>query len=581
MPSTSEERDISVFSYDYFDTCPFFLTKREVEKMMWMKRFTCLALMLPIIILSSNLFAAECTINAHFMDRGETKVFIICGKNITRNYALKGLSDANITIEYEQYLEMCDIGKEDPGIYLILRAEDDATTASVSIFNADTKEPVCEGLSIVVSDRIHIQEATLEDLPDPNLSFKILTIKGVKSHDLSQACVEGLSFPKGKWPSLSLLTKGEIEAIPPASRSGYTFGKPLVCKKSSVQALVNVQGQQRYPAKIVISKVRLKGGEEKEGVAYVMLPLPAWVSAMRDEDAKYVNVNGFRTRYFEKGKGDAVLLVHGGQAGDTSSGAQKWKQNFNDLSKYFHVYAVDRLGQGYTDNPKTDEDYEEYYTKVVDHIYGFIQAVGIKKVHLVGQSQGGWPITRLALDHPEIVKSVVCMDCGMVPPSPSSWTLPFFMYIMFYVDPPEGATQESILRRMELWSYSMNNITDESVQKAFTISRLPKRIEARKQMIKHNMSPAHPSFQALRKKALDEIKEGKLKVPTLILWGNNDPAMYCEGGIELFKWVSSGNPESQLHIFNNCGHSPYIEYPEQFNRLIKSFCGAYASPPIE
>jgi 2-hydroxy-6-oxo-6-(2'-carboxyphenyl)-hexa-2,4-dienoate hydrolase len=302
---------------------------------------------------------------------------------------------------------------------------------------------------------------------------------------------------------------------------------------------------------------------------------------MKDEDAKYVDVNGIRTRYFEKGKGDALLLIHGGQAGDTSRGAQNWQQNFDYLSKYFHVYAIDRLGQGYTDNPKTNKDYEEYYTQVVDHVYGFMQAVGIKKVHLAGQSQGGWPITRIALDHPEMVKSLVCMDCGMVPPGPSNFTLPFFMYIMFYVDPPEGPTPESIRRGMELWSYSMNNITDEKAKKALTISRLPKRSEAREQMIKHNMSPAHPSFQILRKEALDEIKEGKLKVPTLVLWGYNDPAMYYQGGIELFKLVSSGNPESQLHMFNNCGHSPYIEYPELFNRLIIDFCGAYSSPSIE
>jgi 2-hydroxy-6-oxo-6-(2'-carboxyphenyl)-hexa-2,4-dienoate hydrolase len=460
----------------------------------------------------------------------------------------------------------------------MLKARDDATTASLRVVSGETQELVCGDITIEVPDRVHIQEASLENLADPDLPFKILTIKGDKSHDLSNTGEAGFSFPEGKWPSLSLLTTEAFEAIAPALRSGYSFDKPFVCKKSSVQALVKIEGQQRYPAKIVIRKLKLEGGEEKEGVAYIELPPPAWTSAMRDEDAKYIEVNGIRTRYFEKGKGDALLLVHGGQAGDTSSGAQKWKQNFDDLSTYFHVYAVDRLGQGYTDNPKTDKDYEEYYTNVVNHVYGFIQAVGIKRVHLVGQSQGGWPVTRLALDHPEMVKSLVCMDCGMVPPSPSSWTLPFFMYIMFFVDPPEGATPESIRRGMELWSYSMNNITDESVQRALTVSRLPKRIEARKQMIKYSMSPAHPSFKTLREKALEEIKEGKLEVPTLILWGYNDPAMYYEGGIELFKWVSSGNPESRLHMLNNCGHSPYIEYPEQFNRLIKSFCGAYVHP---
>jgi len=45
--------------------------------------------------------------------------------------------------------------------------------------------------------------------------------------------------------------------------------------------------------------------------------------------------------------------------------------------------------------------------------------------------------------------------------------------------------------------------------------------------------------------------------------------------------MSTSNPKSQLHLFNNCGHSPYIEYPEEFNRLIKDFCGRYATVQIE
>ena len=541
--------------------------------------FTCVTFMLSIIFFSSNLFATECTINANFMDRGETKVFIICGKNIPRNYTIKGLSEANITIEYAQYLEMCAIGTDTPGIYLVLRAEDDAETASVSILNADTKEPVCGSLSIVVPDRVHIQEAFLEDLTDPSLPFKVLKIKASQSHDLSEACAEELTFTEGKWPTLSLLSKEEKEEISSASGSGYAGDKSFVCKKSFIQALVKIQGQQRYPAKIIISKVRLEGGEEKEGVAHVMLPPPVWSSAMRDKDAKYLEVNGIRTRYFEKGKGDALLLVHEGQAGSTGN-AQTWEQNFDYLAQYFHVYAVDRLGQGYTDNPKTDKEYEEYYKRVVDHVYGFIKAIDIEKVHLIGHSQGGWPVTRLALDHPEMVKSLVIVDSGMAPSDPQDWKMTFYMYISFYVDPPEGPTPESIRRGIELWSYALNNITDEKVQRLYRLMHLPKMVEARTQMRKHNMNPAHPSFQALKNKALEEIKERKLKVPTLVVWGYNDPSLTPKVGIKLFKCVSSSVSESQLHMFNNCGHHPYIEQPEQFNRLIKNFCGAYAFPPI-
>jgi 2-hydroxy-6-oxo-6-(2'-carboxyphenyl)-hexa-2,4-dienoate hydrolase len=539
-----------------------------------------LALILPLLFFAPAIVSADCTIDSDFIDRGETKAFVICGKDISSNYLLKGLSEANITVQYEQHLKMCAIGKAVPGLYLILKAGQNATTASLKILDAETKEPVCEGFTINVSEREHIAQATLQKPDGTGLPFSILEITGGETHDLRGACAEGLAFPEGKWPSLTLLSQREVEAIPSDVKARFAIDRSLTCNKTSIRTLVKVQGQQRYPAKIIVSNVKLESGEEKEGVAYVRLPPPEWQSSMKDEDAKYIDVNGIRTRYFDKGKGDGLLLIHGGQAGATSN-AQVWQQNFDYLSKYFHVYAIDRLGQGYTDNPKTDKDYEEYYQRVVEHVYGFIKAVGIKKVHLVGQSQGGWPVTRIALDHPEIVKSVVNMDSGIAPEDPLARSMPFMMYIMFYVNPPEGATPESLHRSSEMWSYSMNNITDKKVQGSYRIMRLPKIIEARKQMIKYNMSPAHPSFKALRKQAHEEIKAGKLKVPSLVIWGYNDPSMHYQVGLELYKYMSAGTFDSQLHVFNNCGHSPYIEYPELFNRLIVNFCGQYASTPLK
>jgi 2-hydroxy-6-oxo-6-(2'-carboxyphenyl)-hexa-2,4-dienoate hydrolase len=536
-----------------------------------------LGFVLSILLFPPYLLGAQCTIDSDFIDRGERKVFIVCGKAIPANYTLKGPSEANMIVDYEQHLEMCGIGRDEPGIYLVLKAKGDAKTVSLAVLNADTGESVCNALTVTVPDRVHVAKATLNDLADSKLPAKILTIKGDSSQDLSGACKQGLSFPKGKWPALSLLSAREVQDIPSQSRP---INKPLACTESSVKALVNVYGQQRYPAKVVISQVASKG-QTKEGVAHVTLPRPAWASSMKDEDAKYIDVNGIRTRYFDKGTGEALLLVHGGQAGDGSTAAQKWQQNFDYLSNYFHVYAIDRVGQGYTDNLKSDEDYENYYTIVVNHVYGFMKAVGIEKVHLVGQSQGGWPVTRLALDHPDMVKSVVCQDCGMAPTDPLGRSMPFMMYIMYYVNPREGATHESVKRGTEMWSYTMNNVTDQAAQRSLKISALPKMVEARNQMIKHSMSPAHPSFIALKQKALDEIKEGKLKAPMLVLWGYNDPSMHIDIGIELFKLVSSGSPHAQLYVVNDCGHSPYIEHPELFNRIIVGFSGAYASPPIQ
>ncbi len=81
--------------------------------------------------------------------------------------------------------------------------------------------------------------------------------------------------------------------------------------------------------------------------------------ALSDHGEKWIDVDGISTRYVEAGAGRTVVLIHGGQAGDATGGAsaEDFGTNFAALAENFHVIAVDRLGQGQTDNPNSDDDW--------------------------------------------------------------------------------------------------------------------------------------------------------------------------------------------------------------------------------
>ena len=119
----------------------------------------CLVLILTSIVFSSHLFAQECTIDASTLDRGEKKEFIICGE-IPEKYMLIGLSEAGINLEYHQYLTTCAVGSKKPGIFFVLSAGKNATTASLTILTSATQEPVCEGLTLEVPERVLIPDAS-------------------------------------------------------------------------------------------------------------------------------------------------------------------------------------------------------------------------------------------------------------------------------------------------------------------------------------------------------------------------------------------------------------------------------------
>jgi pimeloyl-ACP methyl ester carboxylesterase len=133
--------------------------------------------------------------------------------------------------------------------------------------------------------------------------------------------------------------------------------------------------------------------------------------------SKFVDVDGIRTSYFEGGSGEALVLVHGGGFGSTSF-ANNWRPIFDHLASHFHVYALDKLGQGYTDNPRNDTDYS--MEAVIRHVYRFLETLGIEKVHLVGQSRGGLPVARIAADHPELVENLVIFNSRTLAPDDPS-----------------------------------------------------------------------------------------------------------------------------------------------------------------
>ena len=104
--------------------------------------------------------------------------------------------------------------------------------------------------------------------------------------------------------------------------------------------------------------------------------------------ATFVDVNGVRTRYYDYGRGEPIVLAHGGTVlGGALGTANSWSRNIPGLATTFRVLALDRLGQGMTANPTDDNDFG--MEGDVEHLYQFIRTLKLERVHLVGHSSSG------------------------------------------------------------------------------------------------------------------------------------------------------------------------------------------------
>ena len=291
------------------------------------------------------------------------------------------------------------------------------------------------------------------------------------------------------------------------------------------------------------------------------------VVAPRMPKARWIDVNGVRTCYFDAGQGDPIVFVYGGNFGgmDSASSAPVWNLNFGPLSSGFRVIAFDKLGQGYSDNPLRDEDYT--MAAVVDHAAAFIKALNLPPAHVVGHSRGGFACTSLALRYPELVRSLTIVNSGTLMPT-------FNMNEAVLTPCPfPSYTREAARFVYEGYSYAKHKVTDEWIDTVMAVLALEKSRESARKMVDEKLKSRIflPQLALHKRETLNLIREGVLRRPVQIFWGYNDPTSRVDGGLELFKLIGQHNRRTFLHVINEAGHFVYREQPEQFNASLARF----------
>lgn len=135
--------------------------------------------------------------------------------------------------------------------------------------------------------------------------------------------------------------------------------------------------------------------------------------------SRYIDAGGIRTHYLEAGAGPTLLLLHGGGAGADARG--NWEACIPRLARRHRVLAMDMVGFGRSAKPPPG-DYVYDQPGRNRHLVAFIEAMGLDRVMLVGNSMGGATAIGATLALPERVDRLVLMGSAGLPiperPSP-------------------------------------------------------------------------------------------------------------------------------------------------------------------
>ena len=304
------------------------------------------------------------------------------------------------------------------------------------------------------------------------------------------------------------------------------------------------------------------------------------VDSLDERKIHYIDVGGVRTRYFEDGAGDPLVLLSGGEFGSLYS-LDAWSLNLAELAKSFHVFALDKLGQGHTDNPVSDDEYT--FDSVVKHVSTFVETQGLTRFHLVGHSRGGLVASWLAQTEPSAVCSLVIVDSGSVAdhdPETSDLDVYAELGLLKGWDPDVTPTLETVGIEPKGQAYYQESVTDDFLRRLLNIAELPKTNVAQRRMAALSEDVWYPSVNRRRAKNLDGIRRQGFRVPTLIVWGMNDKTAPVERGRALFDEVSVHTAECEWHVLNGAGHCSFRDQPVAFNRVVAGFCGQHRCEPV-
>jgi len=243
-------------------------------------------------------------------------------------------------------------------------------------------------------------------------------------------------------------------------------------------------------------------------------------------------------QFVEEGEGQTLLLLHGlfGAMSNFAGIISHFRHTHKVVVPMLPLFELDLLHT-------TVGGLEKFLTKFIDHR-------GYKDIHLLGNSLGGHVALVHVLKSSANIKSLILTGSSGLFENGMGDTY------------PKRGDYEYIRKKTEMTFYDPNTASKELVDEVYQIvnerMKTLKVISLARSAIKNNLG--------------DELKQ--IKLPTLLIWGNNDSITPPFVGREFNKLI----PNSELHFIDHCGHAPMMEVPDEFNVILAKFLQKFKDP---
>jgi len=282
--------------------------------------------------------------------------------------------------------------------------------------------------------------------------------------------------------------------------------------------------------------------------------IPPWFDGLLRQPVHTVTVNGARIAYLDAGGGPPVILIHG-----FGGSMWQWEYQQSALAPYYRVITPDLPGSGLSDKPEIAYTPDE----MVASLRGFMDALGIQKAVLVGNSMGAGLAIGMALAHPDRVDRLVLIG-GLPKGVREKLASPLFKRAI-------DTSAPVWLIRFGNWLFGRWVTGDVLKEIVHDHSRLTQSVIDRSVQNRKRPGLIRAVMATTRSLPLWEqgfaLRIGEISHPTLVIWGAEDKVFPPEVGHEIQRTIKGAS----FALVPKAGHIPQWEQPEIVNSLLITF----------
>jgi pimeloyl-ACP methyl ester carboxylesterase len=261
-------------------------------------------------------------------------------------------------------------------------------------------------------------------------------------------------------------------------------------------------------------------------------------------------------RYYDTGDGPPLLFLHGSGPGVT--GWRNFRGILPTFAAGFRCLILEFPGFGVSDDFGGHPMLTAQAAVVL-----FLDALGVNRVDIVGNSMGGGVGINFAINNPDRIGRLVTIGgigTNIFSPGPSEG-------IRLLQEFTEEPTRRRLVDWLNSMVYDQLLVTDELIEERWQLATDPETLAAARRMYG---KAAFAQMMAAMRNAdvpMPWAQMHKVQAPTLLTWGRDDRVSPLDMALIPMRTI----PNAELHVFPNCGHWAMIEAKDAFESTVLAF----------